>query len=101
MAKTQTRDFPMAADCKPKAMQRRLECESSASRDKSAALLTSITSGSLVELLRRSETGPLHSDDWLTRLLSDTGLLEELRLSLLFSLSALWLDEQEPFRFFL
>lgn len=79
--------------------------EGSVSREKTSALLISIVSGSLVELLRRSETGPLHSDDWLTRLLSDGGLLEELRLSLLFSLpfslSALWLDEQEPFRFFL
>lgn len=80
-------------------------CEGSASREKTSALLISVTSGSLVELLRRSETGPPHSDDWLTRLLSDGGLLEELRLSLLFSLpfsfSGLWLDEHEPFRFFL
>lgn len=60
---------------------------------------------SLVELLQHSETGSLTSDDWLTRLLSATGLLEELRLSLLFSLdfsfSDLWLDEDKPFRFLL
>lgn len=79
--------------------------EGSVSWEMTSCLLISITSGSLVELLRRSEGGPLHSDDWLTRLLSDGGLLEELRLSLLFSrpfsFSALWLDEQEPFRFLL
>lgn len=77
----------------------------SPSLDKPSALLISASSGSLLELRRRSEASPLHSDDWLTRRLSECGLLEELRLSRPFSRpfsrSALWLDEQEPFRFFL